>query len=596
MKTLSKQTLSKHPWLAGSALLILVAGVLYGCKDFLTEAGAPRGTLNEETLASKAGVEGTLIATYRVLDCASSSVGSWGCAASNWVWGSVTSDDAYKGSEASDQPPINDIEGYHWATADAESYLSQKWTQSYEGVVRSNATLRLLKEVQTKKPNEISQADADGIKGEALFLRAHYHFEAFRMWGNIPYYTEDDTDFHKANGTSADAVANILKDLDAAIAVLPTSPRNGESGRATRWTAKAYKGRVQVYSGDYAGALTTLRDVQNNGPYELEASSDRVWTGFQDYRNGPETILAYQASVNDGEPSAWNSNWGERLNFPHSGSYFGCCGFHQPSQNLVNFFQVDPATGLPLALTNPNWNVSNATFDSSKTAPVDPRLDWTVGRDGVPYKDWGHHEPGWIRSKTYGGPYSPKKNIHEKASGAESKVGWVPTQTNSVNIHLFRYADMLLLLAEAEVEAGSLDNARSIVNAIRTRAGVKVQGPGNDRTDMAVDINDPRITWAVYKIGRYPAALWTQTYARTAVRYERRLELAMEGQRFFDLRRWGIGDQVINAYLAVEKTRRSYLTGAEAYTARHTLYPIPTIQIDLSRVAGQERLKQNPGW
>lgn len=584
----------RYHLLLGTAFLMLVAGALYGCKDFLDEAGAPQGTLDEGTLANQQGVEGTLIAAYRMLDC-TSSVGAWGCAASNWVWGSVTSDDAYKGTEASDQPNINDIEGYHWGTGDAEEYLNDKWRTVYEGVVRSNATLRLLKKVRDEKPGEISDSDAESIKGEALFLRAHYHFEAWRMWGNIPYYTEDDTDFRKANLTSAEAGANILKDLDAAIAVLPTTQK--QAGRATRWTAKAYKGRVQVYAGDYAGALTTLREVSTSGPYVLEVSFDRAWSGFQEYANGPETIFAFQASVNDGDPSGWNSNWGERLNFPHSGSHFGCCGFHQPAQNLVNFFRVDPATGLPLALTDPNWNANDANFTAGNlTIPVDPRLDWTVGRDNVPYKDWGPHAPGWIRSPSYGGPYSPKKNVHEKASGAESNVGWVPTQTNSVNIHIYRYADMLLLLAEAEVEAGSPDVARDIVNQIRARAAVRAQGPGNDRSDMAVPINDPRITWATYQVGQYPAAGWTQAYARTAVRYERRLELAMEGQRFFDLRRWGTAESVLNAYLGVEKNRRSYLQGAEPFVARHRWYPLPAIQIELSRVGTEERLKQNSGW
>ncbi|HZO18696.1 MAG TPA: RagB/SusD family nutrient uptake outer membrane protein, partial [Gemmatimonadaceae bacterium] len=295
-------------------------------------------------------------------------------------------------------------------------------------------------------------------------------------------------------------------------------------------------------------------------------------------------------------PSGNNANYGERLNFPHSGSPFGCCGFHQPSQNLVNFFAVD-AAGLPLAITDAGWNARNTNLSASASAALalDPRLDWTVGRDGVPYKDWGLHQPGWIRSPAYGGPYSPKKNIHEKASGAESSVGWVPTQLNSVNIHLFRYADLLLMLAEAEVEAGTLPNALALVNRVRARAAVRAQGPGTARANIAVPINDPSITWAVYRVGQYPA-FPTQAYARTAVRYERRLELAMEGQRFFDLKRWQIADQVLNEYVAIEKTRRPYLTAAQTFAARHYLYPIPAIQIELSKVDGQERLTQNTGW
>ena len=580
----------------GTAFLLIAGVALYGCQDFLERASAPQGTLDEGTLANRTGVEGTLIAAYRSLDWNTGVGGAWGSAASNWVWGSATSDDAYKGSEASDQPPINDIEAYQWATADAESYLNDKWRGSYEGVVRSNATIRLLKRVRAEIPGEISDADARGIEGEALFLRAHYHFEAWRMWGNIPYYREEDTDYRKANLQSAAVLDEILADLDSAISLLEPGPRNGQVGRATEWAAKAYKGRVQVYAGRWADALTTLRDVEANGPYELEPSYDRVWTGFDEWANGPETIFAFQASSNDGEPNGNNANYGERLNFPHSGSPFGCCGFHQPSQNLVNFFAVD-AAGLPLALTDANWNARNTNLSASASASLalDPRLDWTVGRDGVPYKDWGLHQPGWIRSPAYGGPYSPKKNIHEKASGAESSVGWVPTQLNSVNIHLFRYADLLLMLAEAEVEAGTLPNALALVNRVRARAAVRAQGPGTARANIAVPINDPSITWAVYRVGLYPA-FPTQAFARTAVRYERRLELAMEGQRFFDLKRWQIADQVLNDYVAIEKTRRPYLTAAQTFGARHYLYPIPAIQIELSKVDGQERLTQNTGW
>ena len=592
--------ISRHRWLGGVTAAMLAGLTLYGCKDFLNSNAAPQGTLDESTLRTQAGVEGTLIAAYRQLDCTSSS-GAWGCAVSNWAFGSATSDDAYKGSEATDQPPVDQLEEFHWSTPDAQGYINDKWRAMYEGVVRANSTLRLLAQVQTASPGLIPAADAAGIKGEALFLRAHFHFEAWRMWGNIPYYREDDADFRKANESKTQVATDLVKDLDDAIALLPTTPRHGDVGRATKWTAKAYKGRVQMYAGNFAGALATLREVQASGPYALETSYDKVWTGFKDLENGKETIFAYQASVNDGNPDGQNSDWGERLNFPHSGSPFGCCGFHQPSQNLVNFFKVDATTGLPLALTDPNWNASSANFTAANnTTPVDPRLDFTVGRDGVPFKDWGPHASGWIRAPAYGGTYSPKKNAHEKSSGAQSTVGWTNTQLNSVNIHIFRYADMLLMLAEAEAEAGSPENARAIVNQIRARAAQKAQGPGTDRATIAVPLNDPSITWATYKVGQYLTP-WDQATARTAVRYERRLELAMEGQRFFDLRRWGIADQVLNAYLTgvgggAEKDRRVQLKSAETFVAKHYLYPIPDLQIQLSTVNGTSMLTQNPGW
>ncbi|MFL5480567.1 MAG: RagB/SusD family nutrient uptake outer membrane protein [Gemmatimonadaceae bacterium] len=590
--------------------MILASAALYGCKDFLQNAAEPQGSVIAATLATKSGVEGSLVAAYRTLDCTDATSGNWGCAASNWVFGSVASDDSYKGSDGLDQPPINDIEGYHWGSGSAAEYLSVKWQQVYEGVVRANSTIRLLKQVVAASPNEIALVDQKGIEGEAIFLRAHYHFEAYRMWGNIPYYREDDTDFRKANEDSTVVVTDILKDLDAAIALLPTTPRNGQKGRATVWTAKAYKGRVLMYDHQYAAARTVFEEVVASGVYGLETSFDRVWSAYSDAQNGPETIFAYQASSQDGEPNAANSNFGERLNFPYAPSHFQCCGFDPPAINLVNFFKTDAATGLPLALTSPTtWNSQSSAFVAGDMQPVDPRLDWTVGRDGVPFKDWGKYSITWVRDQANGGPYMPKKIIHEKGSGQEATVGWQPQQQSSINIHLYRYADLLLMLAEADVETGNLPGALAIVNQIRTRAGVTAQGPGTNRADMAISPTDTRITWATYRIGLYPA-FPDANYAREAVRMERRLELAMEGQRLFDLRRYGMtyAKAVINGYLTGtgaapwgsnggrEDTRRTYKTSAEAFADRHRFYAIPQDQIDISKQGGELTLKQNPGW
>ena len=603
-------TLNRHRLLVGTGFLILLGGVTYSCSDFLN--AVPQGTLNEATLTNAAGVEGSLIATYRALDCTNSTNADWGCAASDWAFGSVPSDEAYKGSEASDQPGVTDLELYNWTTGSADDYLNTKWNAVYEGVFRSNATLRLLHRVRAEKPTEIDNATAQSIEGEAKFLRAHYMFEGMRMWGAVPYYYENDTtDFKKTNAGVNDTTL-ILADLDSAFVLLKDAPRNGEKGRASRWTAKAYKGRVLAYRKDWAGVVRVLDSVVASNTYALETSFDHVWTGFHQFADGLETILAYQASANDGEPNGNNANYGERLNFPHSGSPFGCCGFHQPSQNLLNTFLVD-ANGLPKAVTDPAWNARSAFYVASINDTLDPRVDWTVGRDSVPYKDWGLHLGVWIRAPGYGGPYSPKKNVHEHSSGAESKVGWATGQLNSVHIHIYRYADLLLLLAEANVEQGNLIAATTLVNQVRTRAGVTAQGCGvgvtakaesilvarypgcATDTRMAVPINDPVIKWATYKVGLYPT-FPDQATARNAVRIERKIELAMEGQRFFDLRRWGTADTVITNFVTTEKTRRSFLTAASPFTPRYRLYPIPSLQIDLSKVGGTSTLQQNPGW
>ena len=188
---------------------------------------------------------------------------------------------------------------------------------SYEGIVRSNATIRLLKQVVKDKPGEMDAPTQKSIEGEAIFLRAANTSRPGGCVGQHSLFPRRRYGSRKAQTAKAAVPAEIIKDLDAAIALLPATPR--DIGRASSWTAKAYKGRVQVYAGLFPAALTTLRDVQANGPYALEASYDRVWTGYQDYANGKETIFAYQASANDGEPNGNNANYGERLNFPHLG-------------------------------------------------------------------------------------------------------------------------------------------------------------------------------------------------------------------------------------------------------------------------------------
>ena len=555
-------------------LLVLLVIIVASCSEEFTEIN-PQGALDSNTLGDLSGVEASLIAAYSSLD-GWANFGGWASSGSNSVLGSMASDDAYKGSEPGDQQPMTDVELYQWGTGGTDGYMNEKWRVVYDAVTRCNATLNLLTTVEG-----LSQEDVTRISGEARFLRAHYHFEAYKIWGNVPFYTEADEDFRKANDQNI--VPLIIEDLNAAVSSLPEM--QGQVGRANRWTAKAYLGRVQVYTGDYAAGRATLSDVVNNGPYALRDCFHDAFSGAEE--NGSETVLAYQASVNDGEPSGQNGNRNDRLNFPHSGSPFGCCGFHQPSQNLVNAFKVD-ANGLPFL----DGSFNNA--DVTAADAVDPRLDWSVGRDDVPFLDHGLHAPGWIRDRAWAGPYSPKKNVYEEASGAKSSVGWNNAHLHSMNMHIYRYAEVMLLLAEAEVEAGDLEVARDLINQIRTRAGACAQGPVGGPVEVAID--DPSITWANYQVGTYDSPWTDQATARDAVRMESRLELAMEGHRFFNLRRWGIAKQVLNDYIAVEQTKRNYLTGAAPYEDRHDLYPLPIVQIELSEVEGKSNLVQNPGW
>jgi hypothetical protein len=159
-----------------------------------------------------------------------------------------------------------------------------------------------------------------------------------------------------------------------------------------------------------------------------------------------------------------------------------------------------------------------------------------------------------------------------------------------------RYADVLLMLAECEVELDNLNKARELINRIRERAEKCVQGPGDDIESITVDINDPKLTWAKYQIGTYDDPWIDKDLARKAVRFERRLELAMEGHRLFDLRRWRIAKEVISKYLEVEKEKREYLRLSDDFEDKHYLYPIPQMQRDLSEIDGVPQLDQNEGY
>ena len=234
------------------------------------------------------------------------------------------------------------------------------------------------------------------------------------------------------------------------------------------------------------------------------------------------------------------------------------------------------------------------------TGTLDPRLDWTVGRRGIPYLDWGEH-PGkdWIVDQNLGGPYSPKKNVYYKSQEGvlTDNSGWPPSATAN-NVNLIRFADVLLWAAEVEIELGHLDQAEVYVNRIRNRA----KDPSGwvhtyiDPADPSKGFTD--IPAANYYIMPYPAGYFTskgQDFALKAVRYERMLELGMEGHRFFDLVRWGIADIEINAYLQKEKKLRTYLNGATFRKNCNEVFPIPQMEIDLSAGAdGVRKLKQNP--
>lgn len=569
-----------------AALLTIVVVFVACSKKFLEKN--PIGSLDQNTLANKAGVEGVLIGAYSMLDGYGGAGGGWQSAGSNWVYGGVASDDAYKGSDPGDQADIVPIETFT-ATA-SNGYFNQKWQALYDGIQRCNDVLRLM-----SAATDISADDQKRISAEARFLRAHYHMDAKKMWNNVPFVDETITyaagNFNVEN--TADIWPKIIADLDYAIANLPAT--QSSVGRVNVWAAKAMKAKALMFKKDYAGALPILKDVIANGVTtsgKKYALTPNFFDNFNaETKNSSEAIFSSQQSVNDNSGGS-NGGWGDVLNFPYNGGPGGCCGFYQPSVSLANSFKVDPVSGLPLLDT---WNAndfkndqgiaSKDPFSPDVTTPVDPRLDFTIGRRGIPYLDWGVH-PGsdWIRDQNNGGPYSPIKHVYYKRqAGALTDNSFWTSGVTANNYTIIRFSDVLLWAAECEVEVGSLANAVLLVNQVRSR------------------IKDNPTTWvknaagtgyaANYQIGLY-TAFPDQTYGRKAVRFERKIELAMEGHRFFDLVRYGIADVELNAYIAKEKAKRTFFTSASFTKGKSEYFPIPQSQIDLSK----GKLKQNPGY
>lgn len=572
---------------------LFLAIVVIGCQKNLLNK-PPLGTLTSSQLANKAGVDGLLIGAYSLLDGHAAGSPYFLSSVSNWIYSSVASDDAHKGSVNGDNPDIEQVESYN--SIPTLGLFNEKWLSVYEGVQRSNDVLKVLNQV---KDGSITPAYSTEITAETRFLRGYYHFEGVKLWRNIPYIDETVT-YEAANfnvPNTVDIYPKIEEDFKFAIANLPeTQP---QLGRVNVWAAKAFLAKVYMFEHKYTEAKVLLTDIIANG--KTSGGQKYALVLFPDnfnalIKNGPEAVFAVQMTVKDGS-NGENGNSGDFLN-GLTGGPTTCCGFNQPSFSLVNSYKTD-ADGLPLL---DNWNDFDVKNDEglASTDPftpyqgnLDPRLDWTVGRRGIPYLDWGIM-PGrdWVRSQNQAGPYVPMKGIYRKAAQATTSEaaggGWAANQANSINYNVIRFSDVLLWAAECEAEVGSLSQAETYVNIVRNRA--------------ANPAGWVQTTAAHYVISPYNGQFVAngQQYARKAVRFERKLELAMEGHRFFDLQRYDNGtgymSDVLNAYIQHETHIAGFnyqiLNGAKFTKGKNELYPIPQAQIDLSKGI----LKQNPGY
>ncbi len=571
---------------AGTAL------TLSSCKEDFLEV-EPTGVLSESVVESRAGILNLLIGTYGQLNGRSNRLGS----TDNWVHGSIRSGEATKGTDPGDFAAINPVQRFELQSTDGAP--ADMWSGNFNGVVRANQAIRIATNSADPTVDEAFRAVA---VAEARFLRGHYYFNLARGFNKVPFIPAELTDANEISAIVNTTVWDkVEEDFIAAVAGLPEA--QPAVGRANKWAAKAYLGKVQLYLGKFAEARATFEDVIANGvtsdgqSYALLPEYSQAFNA--EFDNSSESVFAIQAAANTGSTNNANPQWD--LNYPHNtgaGGPGNCCGFFQPTFELASSFRTN-AQGLPLldgsyktAENEIKTDMGKASDDPSYVEDpgnLDPRIDHSIGRRGIPFLDWGPH-PGqsWIRNQPNGGPFSPKKFIYYKSqeNTLSDGSGWTRGYS-SMNYNIIRFADVLLMAAEAHIEdatTGSLERARELINLVRDRAA-----------DSFVFEDDGVTAAAKYVIGTYDAAFANQAAARTALRFERKLELSGEGHRFFDLVRWGVAAAEVNAYLSYESAGSKLggaLGGASFRAGIDEYYPIPQVQIDQTNGV----LTQNPGF
>ena len=593
----------------------MLLAISYSCSDDFFDK-QPMGATSETVFYNEKGIDALLVGTYGLMSGGAVWEVSWGASIQNWTYGSAASDDAYKGSELTDQVPVNDIE--RWEVATTNNYPADKWKLTLGmGVDRANNVINII------NASDLDEGWATRKLAEARFLRGFFNFEAWLVFGDqIPLITEDTENPREVPNVNPEGavLAHIINDLRFAWENLP--PTQSQVGRPTLYAAKALAARAYLQELDYASAKPLLDDIINSGQYTLTENymdNYRIATN-----NNSESIFEIQANVNDINESL-NAEMGIGLNWPHGSDIGMCCGFHQPSQNLVNAFRVD-ANGLPMFDTFNDDDLKHDMGVGSEETfvpfedEVDPRLDWTVSRRGIPYKDWGiNRGRDWVRNQGNGGPYMPASKPFFKKSerySLSTTTGWM-SGVNANNYRYLRLTHVLLWRAEVAAAEGDVGTALDYVNQIRSRAGNEVVmgrvlihelppavypwGDGTEDGDYleggAVDWDQPA---ANYNIGEYPAFA-DAAEAMRAVQWELRLEFATEGMRFFDLRRWddlpaNLNSmpmaETLNNFARADERIRTFMRGATFLPNRDRYQPIPQAQIDLQPGV----LQQNPGY
>ena len=610
-----------------------------GCgDDFLTLA--PVTNKSEATLRNAEGVDFLLTGAYSSFNSMLSSAGGMGEASlTNWVWGDIVGADANKGSTASDQPALTELETWAWSTSN--SYIKNRWDAVYESVKRANAVMSIANALEDAElPNKAQ------VIAQAKFIKGFWLFEGIRVYGPaIPYVTVEDyeasTDPQVSNvdenGKFVYIWDKVEQDLKDAIAGLPETWADGQQGRATSWMAKAVLAKMYIYwSSPYDGsegygankwteAATLLDDIIANGKdakgtkYTLADDYPTLWDYTKSDWTG-ESVFDVQFTFH-GTTSETASPHHTHATQIASALGYGGWGFYQPSYDLVNSHRVD-AKGLPIPVAEYQANMERMVeikevpalkdgkpqYDeetgemlmkdeatSDLTIYVDPRLDVNVGRFNVPYLDWGMQDganlTGWVRDYNNGGLFVNKKGAGWKKE--REGAGTTNPNSASTNYHIIRFADILLMRAECYYQAKNYAKVIEIVNQIRTRASKSfVKAASGDKYVMEDLVSGKTTKGSAgnYRIGLYPASYATADLAWAALEREYRLEFGMEGHRWFDIARWGKVSETLNAFAKAEKKFLGKYVNS--YDSSWVYFPIPQSEVQTA----QGRFVQTPAW
>lgn len=559
---------------------VLTAGALSlgSCDDFLDHQ-KPQGTLDETQVKDPSRIDNLVISAYAIYMSAEDINSSF----SMWNF-DVRSDDAYKGGNGtSDGDVFHQLE-ISQGILTTNWNISDMWTRLYNCISRVNTALAQLEQLDAK-----SYQQKDERIGEMKFLRAYGHFLLKRLYKNIPFVMNPNLSVENYNNLSNTEYTNdegwglIIKDLEDAYKVLPVKQK--EVGRPSKAAAAAFLTKAYLYkayrqdnaqsnevtsiSADDLKKVVEYSDpnIYQAGGFDLEADFHNNFRPEPQYENGVESIWAIQYSMNDGTKLG-NLNWSYGLIVPNiPGVTDGGCDFYKPSQNMVNAFRTN-AEGLPYIDTFNDKDYNKASDYA------DPRLFLTVGMPGLPYEFNSNYmmdeTDTWSRSHGLYGYYVTLKQNVDPDCGFLIKGSWWGTPENRI---VLRYADVLLERAEALVQLndGRIDEAIGLVNKLRIRAKQSLSAISNYEADYGVCINI-----ATYK-GSYD-----QAQALKIVKMERRVEMGMESERFFDLVRWGEAADVLNKYYAEEAGDCSIYKDAKFTKNKNEYLPIPFSQISAS--------------